>query len=589
MFVVFKKENVMKEKEIKPKKIIVDDVLLHKIEENPLAKTMAQIDIKQIQGQFVDVFNRIIYPAEITIQDKKIKTITRIENASAQFILPGFVDAHIHIESSMLVPSEFAKIAVLHGTVATVSDPHEIANVCGIEGVDYMLENAKLSPFKFNFGAPSCVPATSFETSGAVINSQQIAQLLSRKEIKYLSEMMNFPGVLMKDSEVMAKLEAAKNAGKPIDGHAPGLRNGDAKQYADAGISTDHECVEIEEALDKIKFGMKILIREGSAAKNFEALVDLFQQHPKEIMLCSDDKHPDELLKGHINQLVSRAIAKGLDLFDVLWAACVLPVIHYNLEVGLLRIDDPADFIVVENLTGFPVIQTFINGQMLAQNGNCLIESVPIVPINNFNAQLRKVEDFKISVKETDQELKVKVIEALDGQLITNAITKTLKIQDNELQSDVKQDILKIGVVNRYLTNEPVALGFVYNFGLKEGAIASTVAHDSHNIVFVGVDDISILNAVNALIKEKGGISVSTNNQTSVMPLPIAGLMSNNDAYATAKEYQSLDAAAKQLGSKLSAPFMTLSFMALPVIPHLKITDKGLFDIDVFGFTDLKI
>ncbi len=540
-----------------------------------------------ISGQYVDIGNRQIFPAEVTIDNGKISKVARLESAEDQYILPGFIDAHIHIESSMLVPSEFAKIAVIHGTVATVSDPHEIANVCGIDGVDYMIENAALSPLKFNFGAPSCVPATSIETAGAVINAKDIESLLQRDEIKYLAEMMNFPGVLHNDEEVMAKIAAARLLQKPVDGHAPGLTGALAQQYAAAGISTDHECVSLEEALDKIAAGMYIIIREGSAAKNYEALAPLLKSHPDRVMFCSDDKHPDELLKGHINALVTRAVAEGYDLFDVLHAACIMPVLHYKLDVGLLKEGDPGDCIVVGNLKDFNVLQTYINGELVAANGTSHIADKPVKIINNFSAGLKKTDDFIIAYPtDSATHAHCKVIDALNGQLITRASEAVLPVNNGAVQTDVSQDILKIAVVNRY-NDAPVALGFIRNFGLKKGALASSVAHDSHNIVAVGVDDESICNAVNVIIQHKGGISLCNSSSTEVMPLPVAGLMTDKDAGTAAGQYEHLDKAAKELGSKLSAPFMTLSFMALPVIPALKICDKGLFDVEAFALTNM--
>lgn len=543
--------------------------------------------IESIQGQYIDIFNRTIFPAEIKIYEGKILEVISLEVAPDQYLLPGFVDAHIHIESSMLVPSEFARIAVLHGTLATVSDPHEIANVCGVAGVEYMLDNARLSPFKFNFGAPSCVPATAFETAGATLDAAQVALLLQREEIKYLSEVMNFPAVLSNDADMMAKIDAARRAGKPVDGHAPGLRGDKAKQYAAAGISTDHECVDKDEALDKLEAGMYILIREGSAAKNFDALIDLLKSHPGRIMFCSDDKHPHELVKGHINQLVQRALARGCDLFDVLYAACVLPVIHYGLDVGLLRKGDPADFIVVGDLQSFALRAAYIDGNKVVEEGICLMPALPVAPINQFNAGIKTPADFVAKTGRPEAAIDVRVIEALDGQLVTRSSIERLPVDEEEILVQPEIDVIKIGVVNRY-QEAPPALGFVRNFGLKSGAIASTVAHDSHNIVFVGVDETSIAAAVNALITAKGGISVTDGETTRLMPLPVAGLMTDTNAATAADEYEQLDQAAKKLGCTLAAPFMTLSFMALPVIPSLKMTDKGLFDVDKFAFTTLE-
>ncbi|MBA2745191.1 MAG: adenine deaminase, partial [Flavisolibacter sp.] len=503
------------------------------------------------------------------------------------YIIPGFIDAHIHIESSMLIPSEFAKLAVVHGTVATVSDPHEIANVCGKKGVDFMIANGKKVPFKFHFGAPSCVPATVFETAGDTIDSTQIEDMLRQEDILYLSEMMNFPGVLQQDEAVMKKISAAKRFGKPVDGHAPGLRGDDVKRYIEAGISTDHECFTAEEALDKLSWGMKIMIREGSAAKNFEALVQLLDEHWKQMMFCSDDKHPDSLVISHINELCKRAVAKGIDVFKVLTAACVNPVEHYKLKLGLLRKNDFADFILVKDLENFEVIQTYINGELVAENGKTLINttSISFESINNFKCSEKTAEDFSIPHPSTKNEVHLTVMEALDGQLITNRTTATLPVSAGNIMSDPENDLLKIVVVNRY-KNAPVAKAFIKNFGLKRGAIASSVAHDSHNIVAVGVNDAMLAKAVNLVIQQKGGVSAVDENTEHILPLPVGGLMSGEDGYLIAEKYAAVDKAAKELGSKLSAPFMTLSFMALLVIPHLKLSDLGLFDGDQFQFIE---
>jgi len=535
-----------------------------------------------LNANFIDIQNQNIYAAAIQF-DTHIQSINPLdnkENPSLPYLLPGFIDAHIHIESSMLVPSEFARLAVTHGTVATVSDPHEIANVCGMEGVEFMIENGKTVPFSFNFGAPSCVPATTFETAGTALYSQEVKQLLENPDIKYLSEMMNFPGVLQGDEEVMLKIEAAKALGKPVDGHAPGLRGADAQNYINAGISTDHECFTIEEALEKIQYGMKIIIREGSAARNFEALYPLINQFPNKIMFGSDDKHPDELAAGHINLLCKRAIQNGMDLFNVLKAACINPVHHYALDIGLLHENDKADFIVINNLTEFNVLQTFIGGEKVAENGKCLF-TVPqsINPVNNFNCTPINIEDLIVlgSLPYT-----LPVIEAIDGELITKKSTLNPTYQNGCFVSDINTDVLKIIVVNRY-NNAPVAKAFIHNFGLQSGAIASSVAHDSHNIVAVGVDDTSLMKAVNLIIEHRGGISFVNESQALILPLPIAGLMSSEDGYKVAAEYSIIDMAAKTAGSKLRSPFMTLSFMALLVIPELKLSDKGLFDAAKWG------
>ncbi len=545
-----------------------------------------------LKGNVVDIFSKKIFAGKVFIEDGKIKSIEHLsaDQKLSNFILPGFVDAHVHIESSMLVPSEFAKLAVVHGTVATISDPHEIANVLGLAGVEFMIENGKTVPFKFHFGAPSCVPATIFETAGASLDAEAVDRLLQKAEIHYLSEMMNFPGVLHGDEEVMNKIASAKKYNKPVDGHAPGLRGELAKKYIDAGISTDHECFTREEALDKLQYGMKILIREGSAAKNFEALIDLLNDYPDKMMFCSDDKHPDSLVEGHINLLCQRAVEKGIDVFKVLQAACVNPVEHYKMNVGLLREGDAADIIVVEDLENFKVIETYINGELVSANGISKVECEKSSVINNFNCDEKKIEDFRIKISDYPFGGLGVIIEALDGQLITNKIMVTPKIINDEILSDTKNDILKMVVVNRY-KNSLVAKAFVKNFGLKHGAIASSVAHDSHNIIAVGVDDESICRAVNFVIREKGGVSLTPGpspheegRRDLILPLPVAGLMSNEDGYKVAELYTAIDKAAKELGSKLSAPFMTLSFMALLVIPHLKLSDLGLFDGDKFEF-----
>lgn len=496
--------------------------------------------------------------------------------------MPGFIDAHVHVESSMLVPSEFARLAVVHGTVATVSDPHEIANVCGMKGVEYMIENGKQVPFHFFFGAPSCVPATPFETAGGEINAADIENLMSRPEILYLAEMMNWPGTVHQDPLVMEKIQISKKYGKPIDGHAPGLMGELAEKYVSAGPSTDHECFTYEEALGKIKLGMKISIREGSAAKNFEALIDLIDAFPEMIMFCSDDKHPDNLAISHINQLAARAIAKGKDLFDVLRAACINPISHYNLPVGQLSEGDPADFILVKDLEKFEVLATYIQGQKVAENGKTLIPRVKNEVINNFNASRKKREDFQLSAIGT----KVRVIEALDGQLITPAIEGEILIRDGFAESNPQKDILKITVVNRYQDTTP-AVAFIKNFGLKTGAIASSVGHDSHNIIAVGVDDDSICRAVNLLIEAKGGVSAVSREKEEVLPLPVGGIMSPEDGYQVADAYTRIDSMAKEMGSTLNSPFMSLSFMALLVIPDLKLSDKGLFDGKRFEFAEV--
>ena len=535
-----------------------------------------------ITGQYVDIVGKQIYPASIQVENGIIVAISPCENAPLQYLLPGFIDSHVHIESSMLIPSSFARLAVLHGTIGTISDPHEIANVCGVDGVHYMIDNGKKVPFHFFFGAPSCVPATTFETAGAMIDSDQITELLASNEIYYLSEMMNFPGVLYNDPEVIKKISAAHKSGKPVDGHAPGLRGEDAKKYIAAGISTDHECFTMDEALDKLGLGMKILIREGSAAKNFEALYPLLDTHTNNIMLCSDDKHPDSLLEGHINQLCARAVAKGIDKFNVLQAACINPIDHYKLPTGKMKVGDPANFIVVHDLISFEVTTTYINGLLVAEKGKSYIAPIQEKTINQFDAAFISAAQLKMYTKDyPNQNGLIPVIEAIDGQLITNCIWMSPTEKEDCLVTNTQSDVLKMVVYNRY-KSAPPSIAFIKNFGFTHGAIASTVAHDSHNIIAVGVDDESITTAINSVIQEKGGVSCVNKTETKILPLPVAGLMSTADPYEVAEQYTIIDAMSKALGSQLGSPFMTLSFMALLVIPHLKLSDKGLFDGDQF-------
>lgn len=548
---------------------------------NPI---ISKIRRMQIQGQIVDVLNRRIFSGEITVHNGKIIQIEAKEHSVSSYILPGFIDAHIHIESSMLVPSEFARLAVLHGTVATISDPHEIANVLGKEGVFYMIENSKKVPLKFHFGAPSCVPATSFETAGAVIDSDGIKELLASPDIHYLAEMMNYPGVLFDDEEVLKKISWAHHFKKPVDGHAPGLRGEPLKKYIGAGITTDHECFTYDEAKEKLELGMKVIIREGSAAKNFEALIDLLPDHYENMMFCSDDKHPDDLILGHINTLCARAVNKGIDVFKVLQAACINPIKHYNMNVGMLQVNDVADFIVVEDLVNFKVQKTYIEGNLVADNGKSLVEKVAFSTPNNFTISVKEVTDFEFK-SSTDT---IRIIEALEGQLITNEIHGKAILKDGNLVSDIENDFLKMAVVNRY-RNEKPAIAFIKNFGLQKGAIASSVAHDCHNIVVVGTSDEEICKAVNILVANRGGICAVNGDSSKALALPVAGIMSDQDGWEAGRLYQEIDQMAKELGSTLKAPFMTLSFMALLVIPDLKLSDKGLFSGKTFEFVNLEL
>ena len=536
----------------------------------------------EVTGNIVDILNQEIFSGTIKIDNGKISKINKKNQEFKNYIIPGFIDAHIHVESSMLIPSEFARIAAIHGTVAVVADPHEIANVLGLDGVYYMIKNASKVPFKFYFGAPSCVPASTFENSGGIITTKDIDTLLSHDNVKFLAEMMNYPGVINNDAEVMEKIEIAKKYSKPIDGHAPGLSGANLKKYVSAGITTDHECSSIEEALEKINLGMKILIRDGSAARNFEELKFLLENHWQSCMLCSDDKHPDDLVKGHINLMVKKAIENKIDPMKVFISATLNPIRHYKLDVGLLRVGDSADFLIVDSLDKLNVISTFINGLEVAKAGKGLFNKAKTEKINNFKIKKLKPSDFALNSKGE----KMNVIVAIDGQIFTEKTKEKPKFKNGNVVSDLDKDILKISLINRYKKAKP-AIAFIKNFGLKDGAIASSVSHDSHNIIAVGVTDKYICKAVNLIIKNKGGISAVGKNYEIVLALPIAGIMSNIRYDQVAKKYIDINIIAKSLGSKLKAPFMTLSFMALPVIPRLKITDKGLFDSENFKFKNL--
>ncbi len=535
-----------------------------------------------LQTRLVDVHRREIRPVSIHVDQGRISAIDPSDTPGFGYTLPGFVDAHIHVESSMLTPAEFARAAVVHGTVATVSDPHEIANVLGIDGIDFMLANAASVPLKICFGVPSCVPATEFETAGARLPSAAVCELLADCRLGYLAEMMNFPGVLSQDDEVMAKLQAARDAGKPIDGHAPGLRGTQAQAYLAAGISTDHECTTLEEARDKLAAGCKILIRQGSAARNFDALYSLIDQHPDACMLCSDDRHPDDLLAGHINLLVREAVARGQDLFHVLRCASSNPIEHYGLDVGQLRVGDPADMVIVSDLESFDVLRCYIDGRIVAAGGRPAFEAPQVQPLNRFAAISVSDADWRIPAAGS----RIRVIEAIDGELLTRASITTPRVEAGFAIADPTRDLLKIAVINRY-AKAPVACGFIRGFGLTHGALASTVAHDCHNIVAVGADDASLSSAVRALIDSAGGLCVAAGGATDVLPLPIGGLMSTGTCTEVAAQYGRLNEAARRLGTELRSPFMTLSFMALLVIPSLKLSDRGLFDGERFQFVPL--
>ncbi len=540
--------------------------------------------MKRIEGNIVDLFKRKVFKGEVIIKENIIKEINEKDTTSDIYILPGLIDSHVHIESSMLTPSGFSKLAVSNGTVAVVTDPHEIANVLGKKGVKFMIENSKQTPLKTYYCAPSCVPATPFETSGANLSSKEIDELFEEENLKVLGEMMNYPGVIFNDKEVHAKLNVAKKHNAVIDGHIPGIIGDDLKKYVDAGISTDHECFTIEEAIEKINLGMKILIREGSAAKNFDALFPLISRFNKMVMLCTDDSHPDDLIKyGHINKILKLGQKHKIDMFDMLFATCVNPVEHYNLDVGLLREGDFADFITIDNLEDFNILETYINGNPVYSNGRILFNTENVEPVNNFNAS--KLSSDQIAVE--DKNKKVKIIEVIDKELITRSFTANLKSKNGNLLADPEKDILKIVVYNRYYKNAIPQVGFINGFNLKKGALATSIAHDSHNIISIGTNDEEIVKAINEIIEHTGGLTYVDNKDFYTLPLEFGGLMTQADPEEVSNKYNKINSTIKANGCNLTAPFMTLSFMALLVIPDLKIGDKGLFDVGKFEFTSL--
>lgn len=544
--------------------------------------------VETIDAWLPDFTRREFYYGKIRIENGRIAKLESLDSSKAgdneskrRYILPGLVDSHVHIESSMLTPSEFAKEAIRHGTVSCISDPHEIANVLGEEGIEYMFRDAENIPLKIYYTAPSCVPATAIESSGARLGPDELEKLDDRFNFIALGEMMNFPGVLSSDKDVMKKLQIFRSRGKTVDGHAPGLSGEHLRKYIASGIDTDHEAKDIEEAREKIKGGMKILIREGSAAKNFESLWPLISEFPGKVMLCSDDLHPDDLIKNHINGLVRRALGKGLDIFDIIQAASINPVNHYKLNVGLLRPGDPADFIIIDHPESFKVLETYIDGHCVMKSGRIQFAVEKHEPVNRFNRGRVQTKDFQANGVSGNY----RIIGAIDGDLYTRSEVHRLEAVDGVLSPDNEKDIIRIAVINRY-RDSPVSLGWIKNTGLKKGAIASSIAHDSHNIIVMGLSCSDMACAVNLIIENQGGISCCTDEMQEVLPLPLAGLMSMEDAASTALKYERLTAMARSMGSVLTAPFMTLSFMALLVIPELKIGDRGLFDVKEFNFVD---
>ncbi|HOP03287.1 MAG TPA: adenine deaminase [Tenuifilaceae bacterium] len=541
-------------------------------------------EVTVVKGVLVSPELRTKRGVEIVMSGGRIIEIKNCPNVNKPFILPGFIDSHIHIESSMLIPSAFARMAVRHGTVAVVTDPHEVANVAGIDGIRFMVNDAKQTKLKFFFGIPSCVPASPIEKSGAVLGAEKVESLLKENDFYFLAEMMNFPGVVFNDKDVHRKLNAAKKVGKPIDGHAPGLSGVPLEQYVNSGISTDHECSTTEEAIEKIGLGMKIQIREGSAAKNFEKLIPIVKSHKDSVMFCTDDCHPDYLQKGHINKIVARAIELGYDLYEVLQIACINPINHYKIPIGKIEVNCKPDFTVVNDLVSFDVIETYIDGEKIFGQNEVFLNEPKTLPNSfYFRDELCK-EELKVTAKSQN----LNVIGVIDGELITKWIKETVLVPiGSVVDTNPQQDLLKIVLLDRYSNSKPI-VGFIRGFGIKKGAIAASIAHDSHHIISVGCDDESIYKSLTWIIDSRGGICY-THNETQGIPLPFYGLMTSMDGDKVSQMYQELNNLVKENGCTLESPFMTASFMALTVIPELKIYHKGLFDSTNFKHVDLFI
>ena len=561
----------------------------------------------------LDVLTSSAYPARITIEDGIFKHIVPIMNSDEieldveGLMLPGFIDSHIHIESSTLTPAQFAKVAVMHGTTSVIADPHEIANVAGIEGIEFMIENASHVPFNFYFSAPSCVPSTPFETSGAIIDSSDIEYLLKKDEIIALGEMMNFPGVINGDEEVLKKLELARKYNIPIDGHAPLVSGEELDKYMEQYIVTDHECSTFSEAIEKKQKGMKIMVRDGSSAKNMEALFDfsdrinyLKQQEsfgiiPNEVLerrihspifdfIVSDDKNSRDLINGHLNKSVKKAVDLGIDVIKAIEMVTINPASHYNLNAGALVTGARADFIIIDNIVDFNILKTYIAGECVFDGENVLFDAPEVKTQNRIETPKRTAEDFDVLFD--GDECEVNVIKCFNGDLLTEKDTAKLCCKDGKVMPDIFEDVLKISVVDRYGNNN-ISNAFIKGFGLKKGAIASSIAHDSHNIIVIGYDSKDMAEAVNTIIDNGGGIAVVSEDFSDSLSLPIAGLMTNKDAYEVANKLKLLQKMASILGCSLDAPFMTMAFMALLVIPSIKISDQGLFDVDNFEFMDV--
>lgn len=536
---------------------------------------------RPIEGNIVDVLTGEIFPGRIGHEGGVITSVERTPGPFRSFLVPGFIDCHVHIDSSLLCPSRFAEAAVPHGTTAVVTDPHEIANVLGVPGIAWMREDAACAPFRVFFTAPSCVPATPFETSGATLGPAEVEKLLAEDDVVALGEVMNYHGAIARDPDVMAKIRAARVSGKPIDGHGPLLAGNALREYLSLGISTDHECTGAAEAFEKHDLGMRILVRDGSAAKNLAALAPFARMH--EFLLVTDDILASDLLAGHLDTRLATAVSLGVEPLHALRAATIRPAEHYRLPLGAMAKGRKADAVRVADLSSFAVEEVYIGGTLVAAGGAAAFAPRPVPMPGAIRIAPKGADDFALPA--SGRSAKVRVIRVIPDEIVTGSETADLRVEHGRVVPDAGRDVLLISVVNRY-REAPVASGFVSGFGLKTGAIASSVAHDSHNIIAVGTNPGDMAAAVGAIVRESGGLAACGGGSATVLPLPLAGLMSGDPPRDVHERLERLHAAACGMGCVLPRPFMTLSFLSLLVIPRLKIGDRGLFDADAFRFVE---
>jgi len=558
------------------------------------ARGEKQADLLLTNASIINVFSGEIIPGSIAVAKGYIAGFgsypaKRVVDMKGRFVAPGFIDAHVHIESSMSCPAEFARCVLPHGTTTVAADPHEIANVLGAEGIGYMIDSSKDQPVNIYYTLPSCVPATDMETSGAKLGADDLLPFMNNSQIIALAEMMNFPGVIYRDNEVLRKIEGMKKQRKPVDGHAPGLTGRDLHAYISAGISSDHECTTEKEAKEKLNAGMHIMIREGTGAKNLKNLLPIInRQTSRRLMWCTDDRHPHDIIKeGHIDFIVRSAIRMGLDPLTAIQMATINTAEYFGLNnVGAIGPGRQADLVVFSDIKNPVIEEVYFRGNLAAREGKILPEIKKPAPLNIWPSMNVDIDKIDFSIPAVSRQ--ARVIEIIPHQLITGQSLIKVAVSGNSAISDIKRDILKIAVVERHKGTGNTAVGFVRGFDLKQGALASSVAHDSHNIIIVGTNDEDMKTALEAVFKMGGGLAAASNGKILAnLSLPIAGLMSLQPVKTIKEKLDNLIDISREFGSSLNDPFMTLSFLALPVIPELKITDKGLVDVAKFRIVPL--